>query len=204
MTNQDTLPSSIIIIGAGVFGLSTALAIAKRHPRTKVTVVDRLVPPVADGESVDTTRCIRSGKIKVACKYNSQLTNQDYDDPVYGHLAKAAQKKIEEDPELNRHLFKQGMTFVGDGKAGQGTDEYDAQWDYVSKYESPKNIEVSATREEIYQRIHGKGAKPPSTKELGREPRWNKAYCNLDDAFIDAKECIQVVYDRCQIGRAHV
>lgn len=61
--SQDsvTIPSSIIIIGAGVFGLSSALAFASRHPKTKVTVVDRLTPPVKDGTSVDTTRCIRSG-----------------------------------------------------------------------------------------------------------------------------------------------
>lgn len=64
MDTHGTLPKSIIIIGAGVFGLSTALAVAKRHPSVTVTVVDRAVPPVADGESVDTTRCIRAGKCK--------------------------------------------------------------------------------------------------------------------------------------------
>jgi glycine/D-amino acid oxidase-like deaminating enzyme len=56
------IPRHVLIIGAGVFGLSTALAIAKRHPSTKITVIDRLTPPVVDGTSVDTTRCIRSGK----------------------------------------------------------------------------------------------------------------------------------------------
>lgn len=59
---RKSFPESVVIIGAGVFGLSTALAIAKQHPLTTVTVVDRLTPPVADGTSVDTTRCIRSGK----------------------------------------------------------------------------------------------------------------------------------------------
>lgn len=55
-------PASVIVVGAGIFGLSTALAIAKRHPSTAVTVIDRLTPPVEDGTSVDTTRCIRAGK----------------------------------------------------------------------------------------------------------------------------------------------
>ena len=59
----QTLPDSVIIVGAGIFGLSTALAIARRHPKTKVTVVDRQTPPVEDGTSVDTTRCIRSGTL---------------------------------------------------------------------------------------------------------------------------------------------
>lgn len=58
---EKSLPGSVIIIGAGVFGLSTALAIAKSHPTTKVTIIDRYVPPVEDGTSVDTTRCIRAG-----------------------------------------------------------------------------------------------------------------------------------------------
>lgn len=55
-------PTSVIVIGAGIFGLSTALAIAKRHSSTTVTVIDRLTPPVIDGTSVDTTRCIRAGR----------------------------------------------------------------------------------------------------------------------------------------------
>lgn len=60
---SQTLPDSVIIVGAGIFGLSTALAIARRYPDTKVTVIDRQTPPVEDGTSVDTTRCIRSGKL---------------------------------------------------------------------------------------------------------------------------------------------
>ncbi len=59
----ELLPESVIIIGAGVFGLSTALAIEPRSPSTEITVVDRLTPPVVDGTSVDTTRCIRSGEL---------------------------------------------------------------------------------------------------------------------------------------------
>lgn len=56
-----TFPSTVIIVGAGIFGLSTALAVSRRHPGCSVTVVDRLTPPVEDGSSVDTTRCIRAG-----------------------------------------------------------------------------------------------------------------------------------------------
>ena len=54
-------PSSVIIVGAGVFGLSTALAINRRFPSTSVTVVDRYTPPVPDATSVDTSRIIRPG-----------------------------------------------------------------------------------------------------------------------------------------------
>jgi pyruvate/2-oxoglutarate dehydrogenase complex dihydrolipoamide dehydrogenase (E3) component len=63
ITKQGSFPETLIIVGAGVFGLSTALAVARRYPSTKVIVVDRLTPPVVDGSSVDTTRCIRAGKL---------------------------------------------------------------------------------------------------------------------------------------------
>lgn len=55
-------PDTIIIVGAGVFGLSTALAIARGYPSTKVTVIDRHTPPVQDGTSVDTSKILRPGE----------------------------------------------------------------------------------------------------------------------------------------------
>ena len=59
---NKTFPNTVIIIGAGVFGLSTALAVARRYPATKVTVIDRYKPPVQDGTSVDTSRILRPGQ----------------------------------------------------------------------------------------------------------------------------------------------
>lgn len=50
--------TSIVIIGAGVFGLSTALELSKRG-YADVTVLDRRLPPVPDGSSVDVSRIIR-------------------------------------------------------------------------------------------------------------------------------------------------
>lgn len=58
-----TRDEHFLIIGAGVFGLSTALAVARRKPQAVVTIVDRVMPPVLDGASVDTTRCIRAGNL---------------------------------------------------------------------------------------------------------------------------------------------
>ena len=55
-------PDTIIVVGAGVFGLSSALVIARRYPLTKITVIDRYTPPVQDGTSVDTSRILRPGE----------------------------------------------------------------------------------------------------------------------------------------------
>jgi sarcosine oxidase/L-pipecolate oxidase len=49
---------SIVIVGAGVFGLSTALELKNRGYQN-VTVLDRYLPPVIDGSSVDISRVIR-------------------------------------------------------------------------------------------------------------------------------------------------
>ena len=53
-------------------------------------------------------------------------------------------------------------------------------------------------REAVFQRIHGKNAQPPSEDGLADgKSRWNLAYCNLEDAFIDAEACVRVYYERC-------
>ncbi|EXM03654.1 FAD dependent oxidoreductase [Fusarium oxysporum II5] len=63
----------IVIVGAGVFGLSTALELKKRGYQ-HVTVLDRYLPPVIDGSSVDISRVIRV----------------EYADPFYGKMATEA------------------------------------------------------------------------------------------------------------------
>ncbi|KAG6002605.1 hypothetical protein E4U21_002949 [Claviceps maximensis] len=79
---ENTTPSSILIIGSGVFGLSTAWALTKRaqFANTCITVVDDTpsgqFPPV-DCASVDSSRIIRP----------------DYADSDYTALAAEAQKE---------------------------------------------------------------------------------------------------------------
>ncbi|RDW66159.1 FAD dependent oxidoreductase-1 [Coleophoma cylindrospora] len=72
-------PSSVLIVGSGVFGLSTAYSLAQstRYSSTKITVVDRSPFPSADGSSIDTSRIIRA----------------DYSDAAYAGLAAAAQEE---------------------------------------------------------------------------------------------------------------
>ncbi|KAH8592345.1 FAD dependent oxidoreductase [Bisporella sp. PMI_857] len=64
---------SILIVGAGVFGLSTALELSSRG-YSNITVVDRYLAPVPDGSSVDISRIIRT----------------DYADPLYAKIASEA------------------------------------------------------------------------------------------------------------------
>ncbi|KXJ93315.1 FAD dependent oxidoreductase [Microdochium bolleyi] len=64
----------VLIVGAGVFGLSLAHELARHRGYTNVTVLDRALPPVPDGSSVDISRIIRS----------------EYADPLYTRMAKEA------------------------------------------------------------------------------------------------------------------
>ncbi|KAI0200921.1 DAO-domain-containing protein [Astrocystis sublimbata] len=85
-------PKSILIVGSGVFGLSTALSLARRPEiptETAITIIDRSpdagVFPARDAASIDSSRIIRA----------------DYSDPVYTKLAGEAQahwRRALEDP----------------------------------------------------------------------------------------------------------
>lgn len=76
----------VVIVGAGVFGLSTALELRKRGYQY-VTVLDRYQPPVVDGSSVDISRVIRV----------------DYADELYSRMALEAQKGWLTDYKSNYH-----------------------------------------------------------------------------------------------------
>jgi sarcosine oxidase / L-pipecolate oxidase len=102
--------ASILIIGSGVFGLSTALSLTRRpqYDKTTITVLDRSPFPAPDGSSVDTSRIIRA----------------DYSDPAYAVLAARAQEEWRNtDPgELgaNGRYSESGLVLVADtGHQGQ-------------------------------------------------------------------------------------
>ncbi|KAF8867121.1 FAD dependent oxidoreductase [Acephala macrosclerotiorum] len=73
---MDQPPSSILILGSGVFGLSIALALTQRpsFTSTHIALLDRSPFPSPDGSSIDTSRIIRS----------------DYSDPAYAKMGAEA------------------------------------------------------------------------------------------------------------------
>ncbi|KAB8291240.1 hypothetical protein EYC80_009927 [Monilinia laxa] len=77
--SASTPPSSILIIGSGVFSLSTTLTLLTRpaYKNTTITLLDRSPFPAPDASSVDSSRIIRA----------------DYSDPLYSELAASAQKQ---------------------------------------------------------------------------------------------------------------
>ena len=87
--------ASIIIVGAGVFGLTLARELCQRG-YLRITVLDRHLPPVPDGSSVDLSRIIRS----------------DYADVQYAEMAVEAVAGWES--EYSRYYHESGILIISD------------------------------------------------------------------------------------------
>ncbi|CAG8935542.1 unnamed protein product [Penicillium salamii] len=86
---------SIIIIGAGIFGLSTAMELTQRG-YTNITVLDRYQAPVPDGSSVDISRIIRV----------------EYGDELYARMAREA--LVEWNSRYKDHFYPSGFAMLAE------------------------------------------------------------------------------------------
>lgn len=71
---MSSVADSIVIVGSGVFGLTTALELKSRGHKN-ITILDRFLAPVPDGSSTDISRIVRA----------------DYADVHYAKMASEAQ-----------------------------------------------------------------------------------------------------------------
>lgn len=86
---------SYIIVGAGVFGVSTALHLIKKYPQASVTIVDR------DQHDADT---------RVAASWDwNKVVRADYDDVVYCQMGIEAQDVFKSDPLWQPYFFETGI-----------------------------------------------------------------------------------------------
>lgn len=88
------------------------------------------------------------------------------------------------------------MTFVTDASSGQIFDFWKRSLENIKTTTDHEVIELPSP-EAVYQRLHGQDARLVADDKLSTSRRWNRGYCNMDDAFIDAKECVRVYYERC-------
>jgi sarcosine oxidase/L-pipecolate oxidase len=179
------VPQTIIIVGCGVFGLSTGLALSQRYPNSTITLIDRYEPPVPDGTSTDTTRVIRA----------------DYHDPLYSKLAIEAQEKIKNDPDLKQFYFRSGMIYASAGPGQHLHRIWDKEYSAAKVLEGQRiqkgqfgkegYVRDLFTHEELFKRVNG--GEP--TLEAG-EKQWKKGYLNEDVAFVNAEECMRAYYHK--------
>ena len=90
--------SSYIIVGAGVFGVSTAYHLIKKYPDSSVTLIDR---DAYDAES------------RVAASWDwNKVVRADYDDIVYCQLALEAQDIFKSDPLWKPYFHETGIFWI--------------------------------------------------------------------------------------------
>jgi sarcosine oxidase/L-pipecolate oxidase len=94
------IPSSILIVGSGVFGLSTAYSLAQRPELSNVniTVLDRVAFPAQDAASIDSSRIVRP----------------DYPDAAYTQLAAEAQRLWRGEFGANGRYTESGLAIILD------------------------------------------------------------------------------------------
>lgn len=89
---------SYIIVGAGVFGVSTAYHLIQRYPHASVTIVDR------DAYDAET---------RVAASWDwNKVVRADYDDIVYCQLALEAQDIFKSDPLWKPYFHETGIYWI--------------------------------------------------------------------------------------------
>jgi sarcosine oxidase/L-pipecolate oxidase len=177
--------SRIIITGAGVFGLSTAVELVRKGYRN-ITIVDRHVPPVSslherkmpkltekkkvpDGSSVDISRVIRF----------------DYRDPLYAKLAKEAFDVWRDDPRF-RGIFHHGPNaFIASKAYGRMhlkkcTDALDGlnhPWEPMPNQGAIKSEFPILYGGTVHTNLSG--------------------YCNRSSGWADAQKAITVLRNQC-------
>ncbi|KAG6038969.1 hypothetical protein E4U41_003424 [Claviceps citrina] len=89
---------SYIIVGAGIFGISTAYHLIRKHPNASVTVVDR---DAFDAEN------------RVAASWDwNKVMRADYHDPFYCELALEAQDVFTSDPLWKPFFHQTGLYWM--------------------------------------------------------------------------------------------
>ncbi|KAF2123430.1 fructosyl amine: oxygen oxidoreductase [Dothidotthia symphoricarpi CBS 119687] len=163
--------SRIIIVGAGVFGLSAALELTRKGYKN-IAILDRHVPPVPDGSSVDISRVIRF----------------DYRDAVYAKIAKEAYDVWHSAPEFQGIFFPSANAFIASKAYGRShvdkckdvLDSLGLPWEQLPDQETIKNMFPMLYGDKLQSELYG--------------------YCNRSSGWADAQKAIAFLRDQCIAG----
>ncbi|PRP81486.1 sarcosine oxidase [Planoprotostelium fungivorum] len=159
---------TFIIVGAGVFGASTALVLAKRYPDREIILIDRHQPPSPDGSSVDSSRIVRA----------------DYAKEEYTKLMIEAEAIWKGDRELSQHYRPSGLLLCDEGQTGYVKEAYQV----VTRLAVPQSLEPLSGLRSIKEKMRTSpsGQSDPIKMKDEEDERWS-GYVNWSSGWADAE-----------------
>lgn len=116
MAPEDASPRSILIIGTGVFGLTTLLELLsrKRYKDTHITVISPSIP-----EHLTSTNSLSnlSGDAlapRIASNDINRIIRVDYADPAYASLMSVARSRWLQTPGLSQNYHESGLLLTAE------------------------------------------------------------------------------------------
>ncbi|KAI4613041.1 hypothetical protein J4E80_007097 [Alternaria sp. BMP 0032] len=164
-------PSSILIVGSGAFGLSTAYSLCKnpQYKDTSITVVDRQPFPTPDGSSIDASRIIRP----------------DYAAARYTRLATVAQNRWRTD-FATEHYHEVGLCVTAWGPEQKYVS---SSLENVRAIGTDK-VEVLNSAEEI-QKACGLEGKDPWGNGCTGYVNWSSGWADAEGAMMWLREKVE-------------
>ncbi|KAA8914256.1 fructosyl amino acid oxidasesarcosine oxidase [Sphaerosporella brunnea] len=176
--NERNSPASILIVGSGEFGLTTALflALSPLYTSTEITVLDRLPFPAVDGSSIDSSRIVRT----------------DYSSPAYVALCNSAQKVwrgLDASHPLHGIGDEGRYTELGlvltANEGEEGVSYVDSSYRTVSTVLPELNLELLPTREDVQRAC-----------KLGGGGTGVRGYANWSSGWADAEKAMIFLRER--------
>ncbi|DAA78274.1 TPA_exp: putative Fructosyl amino acid oxidase [Trichophyton benhamiae CBS 112371] len=168
------LPDHILVVGGGVFGLSTALALSRRHKGSITLLEAAPAIPNPYGSSVDSSRILRA----------------DYANPAYARLAQQALAQWRSTPWGHDGRYnRNGLVLVSSSSSSSSSGDHT----YVRKsYENvkrlnPDAVELLPTAADVRRVVPGYGV---AAHVSGGYVNWDSAWSDAESAVRHAKHLL--------------
>ncbi|KAJ5722538.1 hypothetical protein N7488_000573 [Penicillium malachiteum] len=181
------LPSNILIVGGGIFGLSTAISLSKRHPTAEITLIESAPTiPNPHGSSVDTSRIVRA----------------DYANSAYSKLGAAAIQKWRNTPWGEEGRYTQnGLLLVYPGDSASAKEYARKSYANVREIEGDKVVFLPTKKDVL-------GVVPPYGETLdvaGGYVNWGSGWSDAGASVAFAKKLLdeegKVVFRHADVKR---
>jgi sarcosine oxidase/L-pipecolate oxidase len=154
-----------LIIGAGVFGVSTALTLSQRYPNAHITLVDRAAP----------------GRFTASWDW-SKIIRADYADVLYARLALEAKKLWREGPLYREFYHETGLVWMTEAEDADYLDGVTSNFEKLGGRERWRMVptqELRAAHDGVF-----------ANTDFGAK---QQVYVNYSSGWVDASKTMEKV-----------